>query len=201
MRNRQILYLFILISLTFNISAQTNADKTDIYKIVLLDQLDTLTKVGLTPICILDSTCEVGYQREMPDSVFEKYFKIGKNDYAAKSKVRISFIDSSGQFEKLKDNLLIDRRIFVIKTSMFKEIFSPCINIMSNINVCWDKFQNKFKAKGYCKISKPYFYNSETALVYCYYLVGPLTGSGYVFLIIKENNIWKIKSRICQWIA
>ena len=94
-----------------------------------------------------------------------------------------------------------DKRIFEIKTDVLYKIFEPCNDEKITRESCWGRFYKKCKTKGYCGFSTPCFYNPGVAIIYFYYLYGPMSGMGNVFLVVKENNIWQIKSRIWQWIS
>jgi hypothetical protein len=190
-----------LMLVTLIAQAQTITDKQEIYKLILQDYLDSASIMDLEPICLLDSTCAADYHNMGNDSIYEKYFRIGKYDVLGKINLRAIIEDSSKRHEKLQDDLFISNRVMQIKTGAFSRIFKKCHEHTNKMQSCWDVFYKRYKTMGYCRFSKPYFYDSKTALVYFYYLYGPLAGMGHMYLVVKEDNLWKIKARIWQWVS
>jgi hypothetical protein len=203
------LFVFFIL-LTFKAIAQTDNDKVVIYKLVLQEFIDSNQyQIGLNakqikksfPLCLLDSTCTTSYPSIVKDSVCRKYFKINENNKEKMIFIARDFFEFTKQHVKIPHNILPNKSFKFFKTVDFDIIFNPCRINPEPAEKCWKKFRRKSKAKGFCRFSTPYFYNSEIALIYFSHSYGPLCGNGCVYLVVKENNIWKIKSRIWQWIS
>jgi len=67
----------------------------------------------------------------------------------------------------------------------------------------WDKFHKKYpNSQGIITLSRVGFNNQkDQALVYIGDQFSSLSGAGSIILLIKENNVWKIKQRFMLWIS
>jgi hypothetical protein len=67
----------------------------------------------------------------------------------------------------------------------------------------WDDFYKKYPAsQGIMSLSRVGFNSQEDqALVYIGKEENWEGGRGYIFLLIKENNVWKIKREVIAWIS
>jgi hypothetical protein len=67
----------------------------------------------------------------------------------------------------------------------------------------WDEFYRKYpKAGGLWSVSRP-GYNSkhDEAELYVSHSCGLLCGTGHLYLLAKENGLWKVKNRVMLWIC
>jgi hypothetical protein len=65
-----------------------------------------------------------------------------------------------------------------------------------------DVFHQKYSNAGYTVFSRVGFNRTlDQALVYVGSMAGPLMGSGYYYLLEKENGEWLLKEQIMVWIS
>jgi hypothetical protein len=201
--NKRCVIFFLLFS--FKLYAQTTEDKNAIFTLILKDHISAYdysdsSDFIYSTICLLDSTQTTISLSIRPDSLYKAYFGIEKEDYNSKMALIDSFLKSTKMHEKIPDSIIINKHLKIFSTDSLNTIFSSCL-ATSNWDSCWGNFYNQSKSDGYCSFSKPYFFNKNTALIYFYYMFGPTAGSGNLFILKKENDVWRIKEKIWQWIS
>ena len=66
----------------------------------------------------------------------------------------------------------------------------------------WDAFYAKYSHGGYAQFSRVGFNDSlDQAVVYFGSMAGPLMGSGFYYLMEKQDGQWVIKEQLMAWIS
>lgn len=191
----------LLILFSLNSYSQPNKGKNEIYNLVL----DNFTKSSSleTKMLLIDSTCEANFNNEIDDTILQKYFLITPFDKERKIKLSRNFIDNSKSKEIISFSNLNNNKFLIFKQDSLNIIFQSCYDTLGYEigEKCWNFIHDTLMFNGYCKLSTPFFYNDKTALIYFYYLLGPLAGAGYVYVLIKNDDKWEIVCKKWQWIS
>lgn len=107
-----------------------------------------------------------------------------KNMYSRIDSTKIHFIE----FQKINKN--------VISKNELDEIYKNSNEYESP----YDFIESKYGSRSYLKIGTPIFNNNLTKLVLTVdYHCGGLCGQGYIFLLAKENENWRILEILGTW--
>jgi hypothetical protein len=198
------IYLSIMMSGLFpsnTLHAQDNADKVEIYQLLMKDLLSSGTIDGSERIGIIDSTCAAVFYGGFPDSINLKYFGYDANNYIDGELFRRNFMTSSAHLEMVPSEIYSDSGFIKISMENFRKYFSnpkqPQEIVLTDKG--FEKFAKQYQTDCFCQYSIPYIFNKKTALVYLNYQCGTDNSFPNIYLLEKGSQGWGIITKLRSW--
>jgi hypothetical protein len=192
--------IFILLYYS-SLFSQSDSDKVVIYNSVLQSIWEEYKGYLDEKLLILDSTVTVPFVRynKIPDSIYYKYFNLSSSTSEKIDKIFTDFKESSKKKELIPKDILQNERLKSFGEDSVGNFFDSCEKSSHDLDYCWDLFYKTYGFIGYCGLSKVYFVNEKTAILYYYDGSGSLSGTAWLYILHKEERNWKVAYRIIQW--
>jgi hypothetical protein len=145
---------------------------------------------SLGPAVILQDT-ETNINSDDPQQAMD-YVKSGLKSIS--NDTLDSYMDRNAQSSQLSPDMDLGVEFVLLSSDELSTIFNQPDG--------WDMFHQKYSNAGYTVFSRVGFNRTlDQALVYVGGMAGPLMGSGYYYLLEKENGEWLLKEQIMVWIS
>lgn len=186
--------LFLLTILLFALTDKGENSDNEIYDLVTRHFSDSLTN---RPLIVDSTTFFFKYNKSgigTRDKDFYTYFKTPMDGF----NFCVDFFNENKTITAIK-NLYTDTAKFtLLTTTKLNSIFST-----KDRGINWENFYKQYPhAPGYNLISKiKYNSTNDLALVYIENYCGRLCGSGYLILLQRQKDNWKVVNTDLMWVS
>ena len=184
---------------------QTQNDKIAIYHAVLDNYLEKTTSKGDCRILLYDSTFNYYRKIKISDEIATNYLNLDPkvySDFMKLEKIKDSCNDTIGKFELITKDIFNGINVGVVSTDSVQKHFGKCLVAKNDLAFqCWGSAKALFKCDGFCTLSRPYYYNNETVLIFFTVALGPLNGRGDIYVLVKKSKNWKVVYIDTIWVS
>jgi hypothetical protein len=206
-----IIKLFLLFFISVSINVFSFAQESDInnskdeYKDIIKCIVEMEHKQNMEfgfNLLLLDSTCIPTGSRITHNDSINNYFNINANNFRILDTIRENIDIHFKHRIKLEEDIINISSMHLFSADSITKLYELTYDSLDfEMLEFWNYINDSIGYDGYCQFSNPYIYKENTAFVYYYSVFGALSGSGWLFFLVKENNKWRIMSKIFQWIS
>lgn len=169
--------------------AQTEADKIEIYNSVLYN-IDSLVAKPEDRFLIIEPTCiiEIETINFLEDtSILRRIFNIPIDAYEIVDIIN-NTVDFSSKTELLPEEMIFKDKLKKLSYDSLLLLYKKCSDstAISTGEKLWSYIHDTIKYNGFCRLSRPYFYNASTAIAYLYWLKSSSVGAAASFFYINS---------------